>query len=259
MRAAGNTGPAAAQRRACDGAAMAAPRTLLLTRPRAQSAAFAEVLAERLPGRFRPVLAPLIEIVALPAPLDLERVQGLIFTSANGVEQFAARTPDRSLPAWCVGAMTAAAARQAGLAARSADGDVADLAALVAREHRPGAGDFLHLRGAHATGDLIGRLTAAGVPARAAEIYDQAPRPLSEEARDLLARGRIDVLTFFSPRTARLFAAEAAGAGWDLSRTVAVSLSAAADAAFAGPAPASRRIAATPTRDGMLAALKAIP
>ena len=72
---------------------MADPRTLLLTRPRAQSQAFAEVLAARLPGRFRPVISPLLEIVPLPAPLDLDGLQGLIFTSANGVEQFAARTP----------------------------------------------------------------------------------------------------------------------------------------------------------------------
>ena len=236
---------------------MAAPRTLLLTRPRGQSEAFAAVLAAELPGRFRPVVSPVLEIVPLPAPLDLDGLQGLIFTSANGVEQFAARSPDRSLPAWCVGEMTAAAARRAGFAARSADGDVGDLAALVVAGHRPGAGDFLHLRGAHAAGDLTGRLAAAGVPARAAAIYDQRPRPLTAEALALLAAGGMDVLTFFSPRTARLVAAAGHGAGWNLSRTVAVALSPAADAAFAGPEPALRRIAAAPTRDGMLAALAA--
>ena len=41
-------------------------------------------------------------------------------------------------------------------------------------------------------------------------------------------------------------------------RTIAVALSPAADAAFAGPEPALRRIAAAPTRDGMLAALAAL-
>ena len=117
---------------------MADPRTLLLTRPRAQSEAFAEALAERLPGRFRPVISPLLEIVPLPAPLDLADVQGLIFTSANGVEQFAARTPDRSLPAWCVGDDDRRrGAARAGFAARSADGDVADLAALIAEARTP--------------------------------------------------------------------------------------------------------------------------
>ena len=82
---------------------MAVPRTLLLTRPRAQSEAFAEVLAAELPGRFRAVVSPILEIVPVAAALDLDGLQGLIFTSANGVEQFAARTPERSLTAWCVG------------------------------------------------------------------------------------------------------------------------------------------------------------
>jgi uroporphyrinogen-III synthase len=238
---------------------MAAPRTLLLTRPLAQSLSFSELLAAELPGRFRPVISPILEIVALPGPFDLEGLQGLLFTSANGVEQFAARTPDRRLPAWCVGEMTAAAARRAGLAAHSADGAVGDLAALAAAGYRPGAGAFLHLRGTHAAGDLVGRLAALGVPARAAAIYEQVPRALTGEARVLLAGGGIDVLTFFSPRTARLMAEAARGAGWDLSRTAAVALSPAADAAFAGPEPALRRIAAAPTRAGMLAALAALP
>ncbi len=204
------------------------------------------------------MLAPLIEIVPLPAPLDLAGAQGLIFTSANGVDQFAARTDDRSLPAFCVGAMTAAAARRAGFAARSADGDVAALAALVAAAFRPGAGHFLHLRGRHAAGALTERLAALGVPARAAEIYDQVPLPLPDEARDLLARGRAEVLALFSPRTAALFAAEARAAGWDLAPVTAVALSAAADAALDAPEPGARRIAPAPTREGMLAALAAL-
>jgi uroporphyrinogen-III synthase len=189
--------------------------------------------------------------------LDLDGLQGLVFTSANGVEQFAALSAERRLPAYCVGDMTAAAARRAGLTARSADGDVMALAALVAAAHRPGAGSFLHLRGRHAAGDLIGRLAAAGVPARAAEIYDQAPRPLDPAAAGLLAAGRADVLAFFSPRTARLFAEAARAARWSLATVTAVSLGPAADAALDLDI-GHRRIAPAPTRDGMLAALAAL-
>lgn len=237
---------------------MADARTLILTRPRAQSEAFAAALERRLPGRYRAVIAPVIEIIPLPARLDLADVQGLIFTSANGVEQFAALSPERRLPAWCVGDMTAAAARRAGLSARSADGDVAALAALVASAHRPGDGAFLHLRGLHAAGDLTGRLAAAGIPVHAAEIYDQVPCPLSAEARGLLDRGTAEVVSFFSPRSARVFAGQAAAAGWDLGPVTAVSLSRAADDAVASLAPGRRRVAATPTRDGMLALLAAL-
>ncbi len=96
------------------------------------------------------------------------------------------------------------------------------------------------------------------MPARAAEIYDQAPCPLPAAARALLAAGRAEVLAFFSPRSAGLFAAEAEAAGWDLGAAIAVSLSAATDAALGGLAPGARVIAAAPTREGMLAALAGI-
>lgn len=233
---------------------MARPRTLLLTRPEPQADEFAAVLAASLPGRFRVVVSPLLAIVAKPADLPLDGLQGLVFSSANGVAQFAARTADRSLTAWCVGDMTAAAARAAGFAdVRSADGTVDDLAGMVCAGYRPGEGAVLHVRGAHAAGDLVGRLASAGVPARAVALYDQEARPLTEEALALLRAGGIDAVALFSPRTARLFGAAAAGA--DLSRAVTVAMSPAADAAYAGPEPARRLVAPAPTRAGMMAAL----
>lgn len=226
-------------------------RALVLTRPAAQSAAFAAVLEQAMPGRFSPVLlAPLLEIERVASAVDLSGVAGLAFTSANGVEAFAAASPNRDLPALCVGAMTAAAARAAGFEARSAEGDVAALAALAAAWWRPGSGALLHVRGRHAAGDLVGALAARGIPARAAELYDQTRRPLTAEARSLIAAGGEVVVPLFSPRTARVLAAELAGL--DLARLIAVGLSEAAVA----PVPAGRRIVAPrPGRAGMLAAL----
>lgn len=229
--------------------------TLILTRPLRQSQAFAAALAEALPDRFTVLCAPLIAIAPLAGEIDLAGLQGLVFSSANGVEQFAARTAERGLVAWCVGEMTAAAARAAGFEARSADGDVGDLAALVIAGHRPGAGAFLHVRGRHAAGDLLGMLAAAGVPARAAEIYDQSPRRIEGAAAALLAGGGPAAVALFSPRTARLFAAQARDEGWPLGRVTAVSLSAAADAGLDGLGLGRRLVAPTPGRAGMLAAL----
>lgn len=229
--------------------------TLILTRPRRQSEAFAAAVAEAMPGRFDVLLAPLIAIAPVPGTLDLRGLQGIVFTSANGVEQFAARSPERELRAWCVGDMTAAAARAAGFEAHSADGDVNDLAALVVAANRPGAGAFLHVRGRHAAGDLVGHLTAAGVAARAAEIYDQTPLALDGPARALLAAGGPAVVGLFSPRSARIFAAQARDAGWPLDRVTAVSIAAAADAGLEGLGLGRRVVAATPGRAGMLAAL----
>jgi uroporphyrinogen-III synthase len=232
--------------------------TLILTRPRRQSEAFAAAVAEAMPGRFAVLVSPLIEIAPAAGVLDLAALQGIVFTSANGVEQFAARSPERGLVAYCVGDMTAAAAQAAGFDARSAEGDVNDLAALVVAANRPGAGAFLHVRGRHAAGDLVGSLTAAGVAARAAEIYDQTPLPLAGRARTLLAAGGPAVLAFFSPRSARLFATQARDASWPLGRVTAVSIAAAADAGLDGLALGRRIVAETPGRAGMLAALASV-
>ena len=237
------------------GAGVAEARTLLLTRPQAQSEDFARGLAERLPGRFRIVVAPLIAIVPVAGEIDLSELQGLVFTSANGVEQFAARTPDRGLPAYCVGAMTAAAARAAGFAARDAGGDVVGLARLVAAGYRPGGGALLHVRGRHAAGDLVGRLAAAGVPARAAEIYDQVACDLPADAQALLAQARVDLIALFSARSAQRFAAAARDAGWNLAPVTTVALSGAVDAALDGLGQARQLTASEPTREGMLASL----
>jgi uroporphyrinogen-III synthase len=254
-RAAGNTGPAAAQRLRRQEPPVPEAPTLLLFRPGPQAAEFAAALDARLPGKFSTVAAPLTRIVELPGEIDLRGVQGLAFTSANAVVAFAARRLATNLPAWCVGDATAAAARAAGLAADSAGGDEAALAALVAAAHRPGAGSVLHLRGRHTAGDLAERLRAAGVPARAMVIYDQPALPLTDAVRERLVAGGPAVLAFFSPRTARLFVAEAEAAGWPLAPATAVSISHAADAALAGLGFGRRIVAPAPDRAGMLAAL----
>ncbi|MFT3975371.1 MAG: uroporphyrinogen-III synthase [Amaricoccus sp.] len=230
-------------------------RALILTRPAAQSADFAAALARRLPGRFAPVVvAPLLAIAPAGGPVELAGVGGLLFTSANGVEAFAAASPERRLPALCVGAMTAAAARDAGFEALSADGDVDALASLAACWWRPGGGDLLHVRGRHAAGDLLGALSARGVPARAAELYEQVTLPLPPEAQGIIARGDPVVVPLFSPRTARAFAQ--AVAGLDLGAVTVVGLSAAVAAAV--PVAGRRVVAPGPGREGMLAALDAL-
>ncbi|MBP7000047.1 uroporphyrinogen-III synthase [Amaricoccus sp.] len=233
-------------------------RRLLITRPRPQAEAFAAAVEAALPGRFAPVLAPLLAIAPRTAPVDLAGAQALLFSSANGVEAFAAASAERGLPALCVGDMTAEAARAAGLAAESAGGDVEALARLALARARPGAGDLVHVRGVHAAGDLVGRLRAAGAAARALELYEQVAVPPPPDAAALLAAGGVSVATAFSPRSAALFAAAARAAGWPLGGVTLVSLSAAADAAHAAPEPLRRVIAPRPDRAGMLAALAAL-
>jgi uroporphyrinogen-III synthase len=225
--------------------------TLLLTRPAPQSAAFAAEIAACLPGRFRPVVSPLLAIVPAGALPDLAGIAALAFTSANGVAAYLDAGGTTSLPAYCVGPGTAAAAREAGFAARSADGDAAALAALIGHD-RPGP--VLHLRGRHAAADLAALLESRGIPARAAVVYDQRAVPPTPEVRRLGEAGGLDVVTAFSPRSARLLAE--AAADWKLDRTVGVAISAAADAPLAAILPRARRVVAPrPDRDGMIEAL----
>lgn len=236
---------------------MAGPRRILICRPRDQAEDFAAALEAALPGRFVPVIAPLTGIAFRGGPVALAGARGLLFTSANGVAAFVAASGDRDLPALCVGEMTARAAREAGFRTASADGDVESLAALAAAQ--PAApGEWLHVRGRQAAGDLTGRLAAAGIPARGLELYDQSGLPMPAPAAALLARAQIPVATAFSPRSAARFARSAREAGWPLGGVTLVSLSAAADAAHEAPEPGRRVIAPRPGREGMIAALARI-
>ena len=189
---------------------MAETPILLLTRPRAQSERFAASLEGALAALPR-VIAPLIEIVPLPLPLDPGPFATFIFTSENGVASFAAQSPLRDRPAWCVGPRTAAAAAEAGFAVRSAEEEGGNAEALIGmlRAARP-ATPLLHLRGAHAVTDLAGRLRAEGLACDEAVVYAQQDCPPTPGALDVLS-GPVPVLVpLFSPRSARLVA-EAVG------------------------------------------------
>ncbi|MHA6346014.1 uroporphyrinogen-III synthase [Roseivivax sp. CAU 1761] len=175
---------------------------LLITRPEPGGRDFLDRLA-LAPGSAEVIDAPLLAL-APEGPLPDLAGQWPIFTSPGAVAAFRALGGRGSGPAYAVGDATAAAARAAGFAPRSAAGDAAALLALI-RAEAPTA-PLLHLRGRHAAGALAARLAAAGIAAREAVIYDQAMRPLGPRARAALAGPRPVVAPLFSPRTARAFA-----------------------------------------------------
>ncbi|SIS51382.1 uroporphyrinogen-III synthase [Roseivivax lentus] len=177
---------------------------LLLTRPEAAAQAFAEELTSE---GIRPetcIVSPLIEISFLPHVPRMDRYQGLIFTSANGVAAYRAAGGPFRETCFTVGDATAAAARDAGLHPISADGAASDLIALIA-EAKPAA-PLLHLRGEHSRGAVAETLSSAGIETDSAVLYTQNLVPLSAEARGFLAGAVPVVAPFFSPRTARAFA-----------------------------------------------------
>jgi uroporphyrinogen-III synthase len=151
------------------------------------------------------LVAPLLETADLTeaaAALDaLPASAVLAFTSANGVRAFARLTPRRDLKAWCVGTATAGAARLAGFADLVAGGG--DVEAL-ARDllEAPAAAEIVHASALEPAGDLVGRLAAAGRPARRLAVY--AARE-AHPARLQEALGAESILVH-SPRAARILA-----------------------------------------------------
>lgn len=143
----------------------------------------------------------MLEPAALEWQPPDDSVDALMFTSPQG-PAFAgdAAARYRALPAYAVGARTAAAARAAGFAdVREAGGDVGALYDAVAAA---GQVRVLHLAGAHRT--------EAAVPASlriiVRPVYEARLVPLSDDAQAALRDGALDWALLFSTRTAAHFA-----------------------------------------------------
>lgn len=194
--------------------------TILLTRPREQSFAFADILRRRIGDRIPILVSPILEIRELPMPEIGERPTFLVLTSAHAARAIAAEHRLHGLPAYCVGGATAEAARLAGAEAIACGGTASGLIDRIRRDQPFGKG--LYLRGRHVSADLAAELHKGGIEIRSSIVYDQVACPLTVPARELLASyGRV-VLPVFSARSARLLAGEVEGAMAEL-RVVAIS------------------------------------
>ncbi|HVT50909.1 MAG TPA: uroporphyrinogen-III synthase [Dongiaceae bacterium] len=178
----------------------------LITRPLEDAKPLADLLEAR---GVDCVVEPLLEIAPKPdARIDLDGVQALLFTSANGVRAFAAHSTRRDLKVLTVGEGSAEAARAAGFSdVTAAGGDVDALAALATSRLSPQNGALFHGAASALAGDLQGKLEAAGFTLRRAVLYEaKTATAFSPETRMNLALGGIDLVLLFSPRTARTFA-----------------------------------------------------
>jgi uroporphyrinogen-III synthase len=176
------------------------PVPVLLTRPKAQSLAFARALAARFGAGVRPVIAPLMEVELLAPPLPPGDFAGVVFTSAHAVAA-AARLGGLPRLAWCVGDKTAQAARAAGFAARSSGGDAGALVAAILAD--PPGGRLLHLRGEETRGEVAERLVSAGTETVSLVVYRQVAQPMPGAGRAVLAAPGVVVVPLFSPESAR--------------------------------------------------------
>jgi len=227
---------------------------LLIPRPRAQAESFAARIARDMPGRWRCVLAPLIEIRFRAGPVDVGGTDTLIFTSANGVAAYVAAGGAPGLPAVCVGEGTARAARAEGLTAKVAGPDAAALIAALSTGRADGR-RYLHVRGAHAAADVAGALRAAGHPASEVVLYDQVALALPDDVAAAASGGGIAGVTLFSPRSARLLADALSGPVLPPD-CVRFCLSPAVARAAGALGPGRIEIAVDPSADSMLALLR---
>jgi uroporphyrinogen-III synthase len=232
---------------------------VLITRPRPDAEALAALLRER---GIESLIEPLLEIIPTPVPaLDLDDVQALLLTSANGARALAHKTDRRDLVVFVVGPATAATARDAGFAdVTVADGDVAALADLVESRLDAAGGALLHVSGSAVAGDLAGRLGCVGFEVRRAVLYEARPATaLSDTAMAAIAQGDIDSVLLFSPRTAESFVRLSRQASLALDGLRALCLSpAVADQAEATPW-GEIAVAARPDQDALLALIQTPP
>jgi len=228
---------------------------ILVTRPLEDGKEIAALLALR---GHQALLAPLLEPRFQDGPLleeqggELENVQALLASSANGIRAFIRRSARRDLPVFAVGPQTAQEAIKAGFAdVRSADGDAKALAEATRRWASPD-GILLHVCAQDAPGALAENLAAYGYSVRRCALYAIEPATqLPPDAQTALQQGTLDGAMFFSPRTARIF-----GALTDASHTqrlTAFCISPATAQALA-PLPFARvAVAARPNQTAMLA------
>ena len=230
---------------------------VLIIRPERESTALAAALAER--GHV-PVVAPLFQLELLHPPADfsasLAACQAVLLTSANGARALAEASDQRGRPILAVGDTTAATAEGLGFGTvRSASGDGAALAELVRQRLKPADGPLLHVTGREIAFDFAQALAPAGFEVRRFVLYDAREETrLPEPARAALEARALDVVTFFSPRAASVFASmvEDANLKATLRGVTAIAISPAALAPAAGLPFKATRAAARPTRQAVL-------
>ncbi|HEY4163793.1 MAG TPA: uroporphyrinogen-III synthase [Dongiaceae bacterium] len=230
----------------------------LITRPLEDAKPLADLLSAR---GVDCIVEPLLEIVPHDdAKIELDGVQALLFTSANGVRAFATHSPRRDIGVLTVGEGSAETAREAGFKnVMAAGGDVDALVALVKEKLDPKAGPLFHGAGSVLAGDLQGKLEQAGFTLRRTVLYEaKTAAAFSPEARMNLALGGIDMVLLFSPRTARTFVSL-----WNsvekpsLAKTAALCLSDAVSREIADLGWQRLKIAAQPDQPAMLALVEA--
>jgi uroporphyrinogen-III synthase len=206
-----------------------------------------------------PVLAPLSHIRYLAPEPPPSWPAATIFTSKNAIRALEGVAWARSLhrlPAYCVGAATAEAARQAGFVHVVAGGGTgAQLAEHIVYMQRPENGPLLYLTGEDLAFDMQQALGARGLTVWRRIVYHNAlVQSLALPVTVGLQRDFFDAIIFMSQRTAAHFVdlAQAAGVIDHAARLRFLCLSDQVAAALAPLNALQVAVAARPSLDALL-------
>ncbi|SEG31914.1 uroporphyrinogen-III synthase [Thalassococcus halodurans] len=185
---------------------MSTPRAIvLMTRPEPAARQFIADLGDLIDGT-DVIYAPLIDITFTGPLPDLDGINGLIFSSKNGVAAWKYLGGPVLETCYTVGDATRDAAAELGFNPMSASGAAKNLVDHIIAD-QPKA-PLLHVHGTHTRGAIAQTLSQHGIETQQAVIYDQPLLPLSPEAIQALAGDIPVIVPLFSPRTAQQFIAQ---------------------------------------------------
>jgi uroporphyrinogen-III synthase len=150
------------------------------------------------------VLIPLLKIVARKGiEIPRRNYQAICLTSANGVRVLDDISALRNISVIAVGPQSLQSAIEKGFTNAIAEGgDVVGLAACIVQNFDKNSGPLLYISGSETSGDLEGKLKAAGFDVDRVITYDAVPASLQGRASDVTSA---DAVVLYSPRSARLW------------------------------------------------------
>lgn len=184
---------------------MADRPVILITRPLEDGKKDAGILERE---GFDVLLEPMLEIVPLEfSSPDLSNYQAMVVTSANALRVFCDQVEQRDIKLYVVGQNTADEADDLGFTdVVSADGTAQDLVDLIVVRADKGAASLLHICGEDVSFPLAQALLDQGISVEGLPVYKaQKVDGLSSEGIAQLKDGAIDVVVFYSKRTAENF------------------------------------------------------
>jgi uroporphyrinogen-III synthase len=132
----------------------------------------------------------------------------IVTTSQQAIRCLAEITQERDFPLWCVGAESASIATKLGfqnihVAEGSAKSLIQNLQNVKMTSHdKP----VLYLSGDVIRVDLVGALKRKGMPAKRIIVYNtQEATDLLQQTKEAIIAGQLDVILFYSARTAKVF------------------------------------------------------